>query len=559
MGTEEADAFMRVNVKRTYARKVDKEEEAEAAAAAAEAKAAAPGASDADAAAALAAKAKLRARTRAKAKALAGADTSDLKLKHEERITFADVAGIGAAKVELMEVVDFFLKPEKFIRSGSRVPKGVLLVGPPGTGKTLLARAVAGEAGADFFSITASEFVEMFVGVGAARVRSLFEQAKASAPAIVFIDELDAVGRKRGGGGSGNDERDQTLNQLLSELDGFDAAKRGLVVIAATNRPDVLDAALVRPGRFDRKVYVPPPDAEGRHDILRVHLGKKPLAADVNLRDLAEETRGFTGAGLASLVNVAALEAAREQAPALTQAHLLAALEAETLGKLLPGTSALQHLPGPVLRRLALQRAAEALAQELLPQLPGVELVSVAARESSLNGFVRAHVDDTREAAGVYTAAFMRERAVALLAPRAAEEAVYGPEQMSVAHEAAIAEARAICRRCVYVGAFASSAPALGRRALAYADVDNDFLGATAQAYMPSHVSDATHAMADAEVTALMEDAYAKAARLIAAHRPELEAITEGLMARATLSGEEVRALAKLPAKTPPLEVSAST
>jgi cell division protease FtsH len=255
---------------------------------------------------------------------------------------------------------------------------------------------------------------------------------------------------------------------------------------------------------------------------------------------------------------VAALEAAREQAPALTQAHLLAALEAETLGKLLPGSSALQHLPGPVLRRLALQRAAGALAQELLPQLPGLELVSVAARESSLHGFVRARVDDARDASGIFTAAFMRERAAALLAPRAAEEAVYGLEHMSVAHEEAIAEARALCRRCVYVGAFASSAPALGRRALAYAGKDNDFLGAEAVASMPPHVSDATHAMADAEVAALMEDAYAMAARLIAAHRTELDAITEALMARATLTGDEVRALARLPAKTAPLEVAAS-
>ena len=476
------------------------------------------------------------------------ADTSDLKLRNDERVTFADVAGIGAAKVELMEVVDFFLKPEKYKRSGSRVPKGVLLVGPPGTGKTLLARAVAGEAGVDFFSITASEFVEMFVGVGAARVRSLFEQAKASAPAIVFIDELDAVGRKRGGGGSGNDERDQTLNQLLSELDGFDASQRGLVVIAATNRPDVLDAALVRPGRFDRKVFVPAPDAEGRLEILGVHARRKPLAPDVDLSEIASETRGFTGAALANLVNVAALAAAREQAPAIAHAHLRAAVEAETLGKQLP--SAAEARPAALTRRLAVQRAAAALAQELLPQLPSLELVSIAPRENSLGGFVRAYVDEARDAAGVYTAAFLREAAVCALAPRAAEEALYGVDELSTVNERGIATARELCARAVFMGAFAWRDPVLGRRALSYTIADGDFLGAADAVRVPPHVSPATYAAADGEVAALLEESYAAAQRLVAAHRASLDAIVGALIDRQTLSGDDVRALAGgLPSK----------
>ncbi len=538
MTVDDAATFLSVSAKRVRARdvKADAEADAEAAAADADAGAAPKAGAPADGAAAAGGAAPRKRKPRSTSL------TSNLKLRRDERVTFADVAGIGAAKVELMEVVDFFLKPEKYKRSGSRVPKGVLLVGPPGTGKTLLARAVAGEAGVDFFSITASEFVEMFVGVGAARVRSLFEQAKAAAPAIVFIDELDAVGRKRGGGGSGNDERDQTLNQLLSELDGFDAGKRGLVVIAATNRPDVLDAALVRPGRFDRKVFVPAPDAAGRLEILRVHARGKPLSADVDFHDLAAETRGFTGAALANLVNVAALAAAREQAPAIGARHLEAALEAETLGKPLPGAA---PRPEELARRLAVHRAAAALAAEVLPQLPGVELVSVAARENSATGFLRCYVDEAREETGVVTATYAREKLVAALVPRAAEEALFGCDGMSVVNAANLAHARAIASSVVFEAGFAANAhPLLGHRALSYTRGDGDFLGAGSTAMLPTHVSPAAYAAADAEVAARLEDAYRDAQRLVAAHMPQLLALTAALQQKGTLSGDEVRALA---------------
>jgi len=527
---DEAKTFLGVSAKRVRARDVAADAAAEAEAEEAATDASPPGTLGA-------------AQPPRKRKPRSTSLTSNLKLRRDERVTFADVAGIGAAKVELMEVVDFFLKPEKYKRSGSRVPKGVLLVGPPGTGKTLLARAVAGEAGVDFFSITASEFVEMFVGVGAARVRSLFEQAKAAAPAIVFIDELDAVGRKRGGGGSGNDERDQTLNQLLSELDGFDASKRGLVVIAATNRPDVLDAALVRAGRFDRKVFVPAPDAAGRLDILRVHTRGKPLAGDVDLALVAAETRDFTGAALANLVNVAALGAAREGAAAVSQRHLAEALEAETLGKPLPGGA--QPRLAALTRRLAVHRAAAALAAELLPQLPGVELVSVAPRENSASGFLRCYVDEAREATGVRTAAFAHDQLVAALAPRAAEEAEYGRDGLSVVNAGLLGRARALASAAVLQLGFAAEAhPLLGRRALAYSSGDSDFLGRGGRTWLPTHLGEAAYAAADGEVAARLEDAYAEAQRMVAAHRPQLRALTDALEQRGTLSGDEVRLLA---------------
>jgi len=478
--------------------------------------------------------------------------TGGVRMTRDERVTFADVAGIGEAKTELMEVVDFFLKPDKYKRSGSKVPKGVLLVGPPGTGKTLLARAVAGEAGVDFFSITASAFVEMFVGVGAARVRSLFEQAKAAAPAIVFIDELDAVGRKRGGGGSGNDERDQTLNQLLSELDGFDPAKRSLVVIAATNRPDVLDAALVRPGRFDRKVYVAPPDAAGRLDILKVHTRDKPLASDVDLPGLAADTRGFTGAALASLVNVAALAAAREGASGISARHLESALEAEMLGKLLPATAQLAADAHDA-KRLALWRASQALAAEVLPRLPSVELVSITARESSTNGFLRLYPDDAAQETGLTTADCLRDKLVACLVPRAAEEAIYGWDGMSTLHAQDVQTARTLAAKSVFqLGYFqdAERRPELGHAGLGLSFASTDFLGGGSTVTLAPHVSDSTYAAADAETVARLQDGYMAAKALVAQHMKQLQELAQVLQAQGTLSGDDVRRLlGRLPNK----------
>src|SRR5262245_32564902 len=322
-----------------------------------------------------------------------GIGQSKARLYNEDRpsVTFADVAGEDEAKVELAEVVDFLKMPERYRRLGARLPRGVLLVGPPGTGKTLLARSVAGEAGVPFFSITASEFVELFVGVGASRVRDLFSKAKATAPSIIFVDEIDAVGRQRGAGvGGGNDEREQTLNQLLAELDGFDAST-SVIVIAATNRPDVLDAALLRPGRFDRQVTVGYPDRVGREAILRIHTRQIPLAADVDLATLARQTPGFAGADLANLANEAALHAARNGHETVGLVDF-----EESLDKVLLGTRQ-PSLTNPEERRIvAYHEGGHALVGLLTPAADPVEKVTIVPRGRALGVTEQRAVEDRR-------------------------------------------------------------------------------------------------------------------------------------------------------------------
>jgi ATP-dependent metalloprotease FtsH len=374
-----------------------------------------------------------------------------------EAVFFEDVAGIGDAKVELQEVVDFFRKPERFRASGSRIPRGVLLCGPPGTGKTLLARAVAGEAGVGFLSLNASEVVEMFVGVGASRVRDLFATARAMAPAIIFIDEIDSVGRLRGGA-QGNDERDQTLNQMLSEMDGFDSGA-SVIVMAATNRKDILDPALVRPGRFDRSVLVPLPDYQGRIEILRVHLGRRPHDPGMDLHEVAFETRQYSGAQLANLVNIAATVAAAAGREEIVGGDLVRALEEERLGP------ARAPYGEPARRRLAVMEGATALACTLLPAIEPVAVVTIAPREKHPLGQTVVTANEGRELTQVFTRRYLEEQLVTVLAGRAAEEAVYGADGMSTIQQRRLVLARRIAAKLVVSAAMAGG-EALGPRTL---------------------------------------------------------------------------------------------
>jgi cell division protease FtsH len=458
------------------------------------------------------------------------------------KVKFNDVAGIGEAKVELEEVVEFFKQPERFRASGSKVPKGVLLSGPPGTGKTLLARAVAGEAGVAFFSITASEFVEMFVGVGAARVRDLFQKAKAKAPAIVFIDELDAIGRTRGGGGGGNEERDQTLNQLLSELDGF-GTDLGIVVMAATNRPDVLDAALIRPGRFDRKVVIDQPDYDARLEILKVHASRKPLDDDVDLRELAFRAPGFQGAGLANLVNIAALLAAKDKRASLKQKDLDDALEMETMGQL---TGEEEEWSEEHRRRLSRQQAAAAVAAKHLDRVSELELVTILPRESLPGGQLRLRFDEEKEQSGVDTREHLMERAALCLAGRAQEEIDDGvPSSLS---EPSLAEARSIVTHMALAGGMFPET--LGHRALAY-PVGNEAVSEDVQARaIPPNASDTVLEAADETIIDALQETYDIAKSILQRRQPAVRSIAEELREQGTLSSSEVSSLLEQASET---------
>ena len=356
-------------------------------------------------------------------------------------VFFDDIAGIGDAKVELEEIVDFFRKPEIFKASGSRIPRGVLLCGPPGTGKTLLARAVAGEAGVSFLSLNASEFVEMFVGVGAARVRDLFATARSMAPAIIFIDEIDSVGRIRGGA-QGNDERDQTLNQMLSEMDGFDSESQ-VVVMAATNRKDVLDPALIRPGRFDRSVMVPLPDYQGRIEILKVHLNGRPHADDIDLHEIAFETRQYSGAQLANLVNMAATVATQRGQEEIATADVMKALEIERLG---PERS---RYSDKARKRLAVMEAATALMCTLLPAIEPVVLSTITPREKFPFGQTVVKANEGRELTQAFTKRYLEEQLLTVLSGRAAEEVYYGEDELSTMQQRRLVMARRIVTKLV--------------------------------------------------------------------------------------------------------------
>ena len=455
-----------------------------------------------------------------------GKSRARLLTERQGKVTFADVAGIDEAAQELEEVVEFLRDPQRFQRLGGKIPKGVLLVGPPGTGKTLLARAIAGEAGVPFFTISGSDFVEMFVGVGASRVRDMFEQGKKSAPCIVFIDEIDAVGRHRGAGlGGGNDEREQTLNQLLVEMDGFEA-NEGIILIAATNRPDVLDPALLRPGRFDRQVVVPNPDIGGREQILRVHTRKVPLAPNVNLKTVARGTPGFSGADLANLVNEAALVAARASKRFVTQADFEVAKDKVLMGaerRSLAMTEEEKELT-------AYHEAGHALVGLHVPGNDPLHKVTIIPRGRALG--VTMSLPE-RDRYGLKRSEILARLAM-MYGGRAAEELVFGADSVTTGASNDIQQATEMARRLVTEWGLSE---ALGAVRLSE-NQEEIFLGHSVARQQT--LSEETARRIDVEIARILREAEETAADVLVKHREELERLAKGLLEYETLSAEEV-------------------
>ena len=459
----------------------------------------------------------------------------------DAQITFKDVAGIDEAKAELTEIVDFLKNPERYQKLGGRIPKGVLLSGRPGTGKTLLARAVAGEANAPFFSISASEFIEAIVGIGASRVRDLFKQAKEAAPAIIFIDELDAIGRSRSAGtsfGGGNDEREQTLNQILTEMDGFEA-NLAVIVLGATNRPEILDAALLRPGRFDRRVAVPPPDREGRAKILAVHTRSLPLAPDVNLDRLAATTPGMVGADLANLANEAALQAARRRHEKVEMADFTDALE-----KIVLGAPRGMILSEEDRRRVAYHEAGHALVGMLTPGADPVRKVSIIPRGQALGVTFSAPDDDRSN----YEESWLRAKIKVALGGRVAEETVFGT--ITTGAESDIQQLTQIARGMV--GRWGMS-EAIGPIAVIPQDENGPLLPGSQPA------SELTQRLVDEEVRRIVEESNVEVRRLLEVHRPQLDSLTEELLRAETLDEDAAYAAAQVPHGTADISLDGTT
>jgi cell division protease FtsH len=458
-----------------------------------------------------------------------GKSRARMLTEKQGRVTFDDVAGIDEAKGELQEIVEFLKDPQKFQRLGGKIPKGVLLVGPPGTGKTLLARAIAGEANVPFFTISGSDFVEMFVGVGASRVRDMFEQGKKNAPCIIFIDEIDAVGRHRGAGlGGGNDEREQTLNQMLVEMDGFES-NEGVILIAATNRPDVLDPALLRPGRFDRQVVVPNPDVLGREKILRVHMRKVPLAADVDPKVIARGTPGFSGADLANLVNEAALMAARLGKRVVAMAEFEHAKD-----KVMMGAERRSLVMSEDERRMtAYHEAGHAIVTLHEPECDPIHKATIIPRGRAL-GMVMSLPEGDRYS---MSRAKLIANIVRGMGGRAAEELIFGPDKVSNGASSDIKQATDIARRMVTEWGMSDK---LGM--IAYGDNSQEvFLGHTVT--QTKNVSEVTAREIDAEIKSLIDAAYARARQILSDNIEELHRLARGLLEYETLTGDEIQQL----------------
>ena len=454
-----------------------------------------------------------------------GKSKAKLLTERHGRVTFEDVAGVDEAKVDLQEIVEFLRDPGKFQRLGGRIPRGALLVGPPGTGKTLIARAVAGEANVPFFTISGSDFVEMFVGVGASRVRDMFEQAKKNAPCIIFIDEIDAVGRHRGAGlGGGNDEREQTLNQLLVEMDGFEA-NEGVIIIAATNRPDVLDPALLRPGRFDRQIVVPNPDVGGREKILKVHMRKVPLAPDVDARVLARGTPGFSGADLANLVNEAALLAARRSKRLVTMQEFEDSKDKVMMGAERRSMAMTEEEK----MATAYHEAGHALINVLMPQNDPLHKVTIIPRGRALGVTMSLPERDKLS----YSKHWAQARIAMTFGGRVAEQLIYGEDHLNTGASNDIMQATGLAKSMVTEWGMSDK---LGP--LRYTDNQQEvFLGHSIT--QQQNMSEETARLIDAEVRRFVTEGYNKAREIIFANRDKLEAITQALMEFETISGEE--------------------
>ncbi|MFO7630624.1 MAG: ATP-dependent zinc metalloprotease FtsH [Prochlorococcaceae cyanobacterium] len=457
-------------------------------------------------------------------------------------VRFEDVAGIAEAKEELQEVVAFLRTPERFTAIGAKIPKGVLLVGPPGTGKTLLARAIAGEAGVPFFSMAASEFVEMFVGVGASRVRDLFRQAKAKAPCIIFIDEIDAVGRQRGAGiGGGNDEREQTLNQLLTEMDGFEE-NSGVILLAATNRPDVLDSALMRPGRFDRRITVDLPDRRGRESILAVHARSRPLDAEVSLADWAVRTPGFSGADLANLLNEAAILTARRHRSSIDDAAINDALERITMGL---SVAPLQDSAKK--RLIAYHEVGHALLTTLVPHAEKLDKVTLLPRAGGIGGFSRTTPDEEVLDSGLVTRAFLRARLVVAMGGRAAELVVFGASEVTQGASGDLEMVSRIAREMVTRFGFSSLGPVALEGPGTEVFLGRDWLRSE------PHYSIATGNRIDRQVRQLALEALNQAVAILEPRRGLIDQLVDRLVEQETIAGEEFRAIVAAHGQSPAL------